>query len=634
MSIPYFQAAGASSGNSAGFTLAWPTHVADDVGILLLETYDYSSELSLPAGWSAIPTSPLVDTGVAVLHAYWKRAASGAEADVSIPDLGDHAFANIVTYRDAIASGDPWVTPVVGEGNASTVTLPDITVPQYDARVIYVAAHGVDGFSSEFSNWVAGANSSAVTERWDATTNWGNGGGLAIADATSVSEPPAVVGGATVDLATATSTPFFTTVLLGELSMRIPVETATAPPMFERNATFGLATEAATPPPAIAVVRAIRLDAASATHAAPAATWAKHIHPAVETATISAMAPATIKYMDESVTFSADPPIGVVGKLLVDTLTQAAVMSPSGIYQTTLLQDLVSSAAANAGWPVSLANTVNLSALLSGELGVAVFDALSLDSVLSPNTRRILTHSDVLALSDTLLRFLSGVAIDTVNLSAVDTPNWLAYRTAQETENLSDTVAGSLVFRVVSEEGAVMSAADLVQLLWAGGLSEEIEFTIGAVSPTGDFTAWAVNATTSAITEYTNFQFNSFARAGTAYLGASSEGLYRLDGDDDAGTDIIGTVRSGYAQFGGARLASPDVAYLGVRGDGAFVLRIVTADGQTYTYSATTSSMETTRVKLGRGIRARYIAFELESSGQDFDLESVEMLPVVLSRRV
>jgi hypothetical protein len=44
--------------------------------------------------------------------------------------------------------------------------------------------------------------------------------------------------------------------------------------------------------------------------------------------------------------------------------------------------------------------------------------------------------------------------------------------------------------------------------------------------------------------------------------------------------------------------------------------------------------MITTRVQVGKGLRARYYAFELETvDGQDFDLESIEFVPLVVQRR-
>jgi hypothetical protein len=136
------------------------------------------------------------------------------------------------------------------------------------------------------------------------------------------------------------------------------------------------------------------------------------------------------------------------------------------------------------------------------------------------------------------------------------------------------------------------------------------------------------------VTEYSNYQFNSFAAMGSKYLGANENGLYELNGDDDDGEDIIAQIKSGFAQWAGARFTLFKGIYLGVRGEGDFVLRLTTGDGSTYNYGVSTRNMRSTKVHLGKGLRARYFAFELISTGQDFDLESIEFVPLIADRRV
>ena len=147
-------------------------------------------------------------------------------------------------------------------------------------------------------------------------------------------------------------------------------------------------------------------------------------------------------------------------------------------------------------------------------------------------------------------------------------------------------------------------------------------------------TTWAVNTNTGAVTEYTNYDFNSFAQMGLKYLGASSNGLYELNGDTDAGTSIIGQLKSGLLQFSGSRFTGFKAAYLGVRGTGDVLLKLVTGDGVTRTYTVTLDSMRTTKVTMGKGIRARYFSFELIGTGQDFDVDTVEFVPIMAQRRV
>ena len=165
-------------------------------------------------------------------------------------------------------------------------------------------------------------------------------------------------------------------------------------------------------------------------------------------------------------------------------------------------------------------------------------------------------------------------------------------------------------------------------------ISETIQITATHIDVSGAVTTWAVNLTNGAVTEYTNFDFNSFAPMGRKYLAASEDGLFELDGADDAGTDIIARMKSGIMQVGAGRLSSIKGIYLGLRGGGSWVLKVVADEDKTYIYSIAAKSMKTTKVEVGKGLRARYFAYELVSTGQEFDLDGIEFLPIVNKRRV
>ena len=111
--------------------------------------------------------------------------------------------------------------------------------------------------------------------------------------------------------------------------------------------------------------------------------------------------------------------------------------------------------------------------------------------------------------------------------------------------------------------------------------------------------------------------------------------MYELLGNTDAGTSIIAEMRGAYLQFGGTHMARLKSAYIAAHGtDGNFVLRIETLDGVYYDYSATTRSGRSSKVHMGKGQRSRYFAYTLTSLGQDFDLDTLEFVPIVVERRV
>ena len=53
----------------------------------------------------------------------------------------------------------------------------------------------------------------------------------------------------------------------------------------------------------------------------------------------------------------------------------------------------------------------------------------------------------------------------------------------------------------------------------------------------------SLNTVNFSISEYVNYGFNSFAEIDGQMFGANENGLYLLDGSDDAGTNIVATFR-------------------------------------------------------------------------------------------
>ena len=109
---PVFQAAGAQI-NSTGATVSavWPTHIINDIGLVVIETSGNSANLTPPAGWVALPGTPVTDvatTAGSKLHVWWKRAASAAEAAVATGAGTDHVLARLYTFRGCVTTGNPW----------------------------------------------------------------------------------------------------------------------------------------------------------------------------------------------------------------------------------------------------------------------------------------------------------------------------------------------------------------------------------------------------------------------------------------------------------------------------------------------------------------------------------------------
>jgi len=291
------------------------------------------------------------------------------------------------------------------------------------------------------------------------------------------------------------------------------------------------------------------------------------------------------------------------------------------------------------GEAITLSEALQLSTAVVVTRALSVTDALGLSPALLSTTKYGIDLADGVGLTAAPYNFYSGVLADTMQISPSQIVTYRARPTTSDQVNISEALGHKLVLRVVAEEGVELTAAETLNLIYRPELVEGIEITAGYVSPDDSFTTWVVNTLNGAVTNYEDFTFNSFARMGQKYIGASSDGIYELNGDDDAGTDIIATVKSGLAQMvGQSRFTQFRGAYLGVRSDvegkHKFFMKLETGDGVERTYGVNVKNMETTKIHLGKGLRARYFSFELISTGQDFDLDTVEFVPILASRRV
>lgn len=323
------------------------------------------------------------------------------------------------------------------------------------------------------------------------------------------------------------------------------------------------------------------------------------------------------------------------GVILSETLGIAPAIIGNEIGNVSLSDGVALAYALLPGLPVTLSETIGIALTQQAQQAITVLETLGIAETMVPAAIYQLSASETLELSTSLANFFGGEISETIGLAPVTTGMLSSSQTISEGLGIAEAMTPTLALRVTISEGIGLEASDALNMIYSGEIAEGIEIAAAYLAPGGtSVTTWAINARTKAVSEYTNYNFNSFAKVGDRYIAASSAGLYELTGETDDGTDIIADIKSGFAQFAGTRHTLFKAIYLGMRGEGSFVLKLVTGEGQTYTYSVTASDMRSTKVHMGKGLRARYFAFELISTGQDFDLDSIEFVPLVAQRRV
>jgi hypothetical protein len=322
------------------------------------------------------------------------------------------------------------------------------------------------------------------------------------------------------------------------------------------------------------------------------------------------------------------------GAVVTERIALALAQSGTFHYNLTATDIARVAATIHPGVPVLLAEGIGVELTQQAQQVVQVLETLGLQPVLAPMMIYGRTIAETLQVASVLGRFFGGELSETFGISPALTGVARKGGILTETIGVAEGVTPQLVLRVTVADTIDLDDTDAVQMIFQPVITEGVDISAGYVAPDGSFTTWAINTRSGAVTEYENYAFNSFARFGDKYVGASDSGLYELLGDDDAGADIVATIRSGFAQWAGTRLSSFKGAYLAIRGGGDFVLKVITGDGTTYNYAVNAQDMKTTKIRMGKGLRARYFAFELVSTGQDFDLDTLEFVPLVADRRV
>ena len=149
-----------------------------------------------------------------------------------------------------------------------------------------------------------------------------------------------------------------------------------------------------------------------------------------------------------------------------------------------------------------------------------------------------------------------------------------------------------------------------------------------------------LNLATQAPYFYDNFAFTGFASLGGRQFAVGPDGLYELGGDTDADQPIKARIETGMDTLGSALLKTVGAAYLGYTATAGLTLAATTgqpegATLQIYPLAETAKALTQTRVKLGKGVKARYWQFALANqAGGNFTIETLEVLPVTLGRRI
>lgn len=146
-------------------------------------------------------------------------------------------------------------------------------------------------------------------------------------------------------------------------------------------------------------------------------------------------------------------------------------------------------------------------------------------------------------------------------------------------------------------------------------------------------TSWpcvVMNTDTMALTEYTNYDFVSFAKINDAQLALHNNGsIYVIGGDTDAGADIVATVETGMDDMGASETKRLLGVTVGLRSDGDTQYRAHRFDeyGEYVSIESTgDKTIETRKIKSEKTKLSRVFGIEFSNvDGAYFSVDSLDL---------
>jgi len=255
----------------------------------------------------------------------------------------------------------------------------------------------------------------------------------------------------------------------------------------------------------------------------------------------------------------------------------------------------------------------------------------------SAGSKLYTTIAEIIAL-DELIKGVDELTInETYELTmTADMKGRLRGRVAEIME-LAETTSTSIAFMAVTSEFMNLSDLTASKAILYNAILENVEFLVSFVDGDEQYVGWVMNTKNQGVTNYTNYKFTDFHKVGGRNLAVGPSGLYELDGADDAGANIGITLSSGVYDLGQGKQSRLESMYLGAITDQKLVIKTLTGDGKERWYESDTpnSGLDSLRVKLGKGVKSRQWKWTLVTQqNADFYMDSIELLPVILHRRI
>jgi hypothetical protein len=198
------------------------------------------------------------------------------------------------------------------------------------------------------------------------------------------------------------------------------------------------------------------------------------------------------------------------------------------------------------------------------------------------------------------------------------------------------TVVGEFPRVGIAQHAVVVGAFPMPRLVAAGRVVVAIVYEAYAINlqPSAGYRESAVHE----VTRYTGMPFNQVIRYQGRHYGIADTGIYLLGGETDAGAEIPWAWRTAVTNFGSRQQSLVREGFLNGRLGPSVKATVSIGEQADVTYPAVLErgrAGQAHRIKYGRGLKAQYWSFGLESAaGGPCDIDSMLHEPQPISRKV
>lgn len=340
---------------------------------------------------------------------------------------------------------------------------------------------------------------------------------------------------------------------------------------------------------------------------------------------------------------AGDMPVSTLINNLIDGISFANLWSPRRDRFVSQTSEIAFQEALALGWSVALAENIALAGTAAAGLGKvgALVDTLHAAGVVATRLDALALVIEVISINTLLTSGWSMEAVDTVGFQDALAAQIGAITAMVSTAAFVGTAEPSLRVTVLMADTIAADTDLATQLSAYEALGDGVVFYTTLRLGDGEYTGWVMNE--GAASEYRNYPFNGFTRfdATKKYYGTSDEGLFLLEGEDDAGEPIEAWVKTALMDFGTGKLKKVPDVYVGFIGGNALLLKVVITDKGKQTehqYRTTMPAgpdLHPGRFEVGRGLESRYWQFEIRNiDGAEFELDDIVWRPIMLDRRI